>query len=104
MLVTSKYTKSAKGQDCQIRIPGVCNFNPETTVLAHLNGGGMGMKALDIHGSYACSNCHDAVDGRLGYPVDGAFCLIERYALEQAHFEGVLRTQQIMIKDGVLKL
>ena len=27
--------KAAKGQMCQIRIPGSCNHNPETSVLAH---------------------------------------------------------------------
>lgn len=27
--------KAAKGQMCQIRIPGYCNHNPETSVLAH---------------------------------------------------------------------
>ncbi|WP_157795538.1 nuclease domain-containing protein, partial [Escherichia coli] len=27
--------KAAKGQICQIRIPGYCNHNPETSVLAH---------------------------------------------------------------------
>ncbi|VEI70653.1 82 prophage-derived uncharacterized protein ybcO [Serratia quinivorans] len=27
--------KEAKGRDCQVRMPGICNFNPETTVLAH---------------------------------------------------------------------
>lgn len=27
--------KEARGRDCQVRLPGICNFNPETTVLAH---------------------------------------------------------------------
>lgn len=27
--------KTARGRECQLRVPGVCNFNPETTVLAH---------------------------------------------------------------------
>ena len=57
----TKYTKSARGQDCQVRLEGICNFNPETTILAHLNGGGAGMKHLDIHGAFCCSSCHDAV-------------------------------------------
>ena len=35
----SKYTKSARGQACTVRSP-VCNGNPETVVLAHLNGAG----------------------------------------------------------------
>lgn len=27
--------KEARGRECQIRIPGVCNGNPETVVLTH---------------------------------------------------------------------
>ena len=94
----SKYTKSARGQECQVRIPGVCNFNTETTVFAHLNGGGMGMKHLDIHGAYACSNCHDALDGR---DRKHGLSWLER---EQLFFSAMVRTQQIMVKEGVLKL
>ena len=37
----SKLRKSAKGQLCLVRLPGVCNHNAETTVLAHLGGAGM---------------------------------------------------------------
>jgi hypothetical protein len=28
-------TKQARGRACTVRIPGVCNFNPDTSVLAH---------------------------------------------------------------------
>lgn len=93
----TKYTKSARGQDCQIRVPGICNFNNETTVFAHLNGGGAGMKHADIHGSYSCSDCHDTVDGRH----KTNYLQME---LEWMHYEGMVRTQQIMINNGVLKL
>lgn len=60
----SKLRESARGADCLIRIPGVCNFNNETTVLAHINGAGMGIKADDSEASFACSDCHSAVDGK----------------------------------------
>ena len=62
---SSKIRQSAKGEDCQVRIYGACNGNPETTVFAHLGGGGMGMKSNDIHGAYCCSGCLDVVDGRV---------------------------------------
>ena len=65
----SKLRESAKGQHCMVRLPGVCNGNPETTVLAHLNGGGMGMKQSDLLGAFACSACHDAVDGRVDHRI-----------------------------------
>ena len=63
----SKLTESARGQECHVRIPGVCNGNPETTVLAHLKPTGhgtMGGKPPDICGVFACSDCHDVIDGR----------------------------------------
>lgn len=63
---------SAKGEECTVRISGVCNFNPETTVWSHypLNDGakGMGTKSLDVIGAYCCSSCHDVVDGRAPRP------------------------------------
>lgn len=91
------YTKSAKSQQCQIRIPGVCNGNLETTVLAHLNGAGIGMKGLSIHGAYACSDCHDEVDRRTAYFDDYD-------EVRLWHLEGVIRTQKIMIDEGILVL
>ena len=57
----------AKFKECQIRIPGTCNFNPETTVLCHNRRGlhfGIGQKPPNICGSWGCSSCHDVVDGR----------------------------------------
>lgn len=91
----SKYTKSARGQECQVRIPGICNGDNQTVVLAHLNGGGIGTKHLDIHGSYSCSNCHDAIDGRIK-------TYLNKEKRDLYHLEGVIRTQQIMIKEGIL--
>lgn len=63
---------SARGEECTVRIEGVCNFNPATTVWSHgpFNdaGKGMGIKGLDVIGCYACSACHDVVDGRATRP------------------------------------
>lgn len=61
---SKKLRDSARNQDCMVRIPGICNFNPETTVLAHVAKGGMGQKGNDYHATFACSNCHDEIDGR----------------------------------------
>lgn len=54
----------ARGQDCQAQIPDVCNFNPDTVVSAHRNGGGMGTKNPDFLVAWCCSACHDYIDGR----------------------------------------
>jgi len=64
----SKIRQSARGEDCTIRIPGYCNFNPDTTVLCHPNthraGKGERLKAEDALAAYGCSDCHDIVDKR----------------------------------------
>jgi hypothetical protein len=93
----SKLRKAAKGQMCMVRIPGVCNFNPETTVLAHLGGAGMGAKSHDMHGAWACSECHALVDGRINlamFPADD---------LKLMHLQGVIRTQEELLKMGLIE-
>lgn len=66
----SKVRESARGEDCALRFPGICNFDPATTVFCHSNrisdGKGMGMKAKI--GAYGCSACHDVLDGRAPRP------------------------------------
>lgn len=68
MIRSKKVTRSAQGQPCFLQLPGICNFNWETTVWAHLNGAafgkGAGVKAHDIAGFPACSDCHFAYDQR----------------------------------------
>ena len=96
----SKIRKSARGQQCQIRLVGICNHNPETVVLAHYRMAGtcgMGMKPSDIQAAYACSRCHDASDGRLKTEYT-------HEELQTAFADGVMRTQQILIKQGLLKV
>jgi len=97
-MAKNKIRESARGEDCQVRIPGICNFNPETTILAHLNGGGMGMKNPDYQGAYCCSNCHDAIDLRR---YKARYCYD---TLKLFHLEGVIRTQEILRKKGLIKI
>lgn len=100
MSKSSKIRRSAQGQDCTIRIPGVCNGNPETTVLCHLPGGGMGAKRHDIHGAYGCSSCHDAIDGRSTHYIGSVGDSEARLDF----LEGVMRTQEILLRDGLIKI
>lgn len=91
--------KEAKGRECQVRLFGVCNFNSETTVLAHYRMAGltgMGQKADDRFGAWACSACHDAIDGRIKTEY------YDKTELRLAHCEGILRTQQILQREGKL--
>ena len=72
-----------------VRIPGICNGNYETTVLAHyrLAGtSGAGMKPDDEQGAWACGACHDAIDFR----TKSAYT---RDEIRLMHAEGVFRTQ-----------
>ncbi|EIV2912444.1 DUF1364 domain-containing protein [Serratia marcescens] len=93
----SKLTKEARGRECQVRIPGVCNFNPETTVLAHYRLAGTcgtAIKPDDTQAAWACSACHDEVDRRTR--------LIDANDARLMHAEGLMRTQEILRKEGKL--
>lgn len=94
-------TKSARGQDCQIRLEGICNGNPETTVFAHLNGAGMGTKHIDIFGAYACSACHAVVD-KLP-TVNHCTSFEDAINLLKFH-EGVFRTQKVLLEKGLITI
>ena len=87
----SKLRKAARGMPCQVRVPGICNGNPETTVLAHyrLNTGGA-LKPDDTQGAWACSACHDLVDGRTTTK------LYTHDEIRLMHAEGVFRTQEAL--------
>lgn len=99
----SKIRTSARGEQCLVRLPLICNHNPETTVLAHGNGSaydkGMWMKARDYQAAYACSACHDVYDGRVPIPRDSG---LTRVDVELAFAEGVLRTQRKLEEKRLL--
>lgn len=90
-----KLRQSARNKECQVRIIGICNGNPEAVVLAHLAGGGMGRKKPDLFGAFCCSNCHDVIDGRVSTMYDKQY-------LELAHRQGVERTQAIWLSEGLI--
>lgn len=92
--------KLARGRECTVRLVGICNRNPETTVLAHfrLAGvSGMGIKSPDLLAAFACSSCHDAIDRRAHMDLD-------RDYVRLAHLEGVVRTQAELLKLGVIHI
>lgn len=90
--------KEAQGRGCMIRLPGICNHNSETVVLAHVRMAGisgMGIKADDLLGAWSCSACHDAVDRR-GYPD------LDKDYVRLAHLEGVIRTIAQLRKENIV--
>ena len=93
--------KAARGQDCTLRIPGVCNFDPDTTVLCHSNnladGKGMGLKAPDTEACFGCSACHDVLDGRRPRPEWLSYNML------LGAFEGAkARTHDILRRKGLM--
>lgn len=87
--------QQAADRTCQVRLPG-CQHAP--TVLAHvrLSGiSGMGLKAPDVLGAWACDACHKA------YDVHGSSGM-ERDFVDKSFLEGVVRTQAALVKEGVL--
>lgn len=80
----------AEGRDCQVRLPGVCNGNSQTTALCHfrlVGISGMARKSPDLIGAWACSACHAVIDSTKDCQVQLAF----------AH--GVFRTQATLIAE-----
>jgi hypothetical protein len=57
---------------------------------------GTGLKVPDIFGAWACSACHDAVDGRTQYPYDE----LENYSVLVMFYDGIMRTQNILLQEG----
>lgn len=90
--------KEARGRECQVRLPGICNGNPETVVLAHYRMVGIcgtGMKPDDLFGAWSCSGCHDEIDRRTRH------CDVAEARI--AHLEGVIRTQDALLREGKVK-
>lgn len=93
-----KLTRAARGRDCAVRLPGICNGNPETVVLAHYRMAGIcgtGIKPHNLIGAWACSACHDEIDRRT-----------RRMPVEDArlyHLEGMARTLNTLIAEGAVK-
>lgn len=92
--------KSARGEDCTMRIVGICNQDPATTVWAHSNqsqdGKGMGIKARDVEGCYACSACHEFYDG--GYARYGAARCLAQAIFDMAR----IASQAILKQKGLM--
>jgi len=92
---------SARGEECTVRIVGACNSRPDTVVWSHVpslvGDRGMGLKALDLCGAYACAACHDVVDGRRGLP-PGASAMSVRLDW----FQGHMRSLVLLARKGLV--
>ncbi len=92
----SKIRKSAHGEECQIRIPNVCCFDSATVVLCHKGGAGVAMKSSDIHAAYGCYKCHAVIDG--------AKSEFTQDEIKLMFYDGMVRTQIILIEKSLIKI
>jgi len=97
----SKITASARGEQCQIRLPLICNFNPETTVWAHPNKPNKpkGGKLPDALGAYACFACHAVYDRQIPIPKESR---LTRVDVENAFWEGHARSFIMLQEKGLI--
>ena len=70
--VDQRIRESARGEDCTVRIPGVCRAHPDYTIWSHAPlgaaGKGGGLKALCLCGAYCCTACDAVIDGQAPLP------------------------------------
>lgn len=96
-------TKSARGKDCEIRIPGYPHLR-ETVVHCHLSAGGvssgMGLKSHDLLGARGCYDCHRVVDNR---DLTAEERELDREWVRDRFHEGIVRTLRLLIKEGVVE-
>ncbi len=99
MAKQSRLTKSARGQECSLHIHPYCNGNNETTVLAHINSErkGWGIKSPDHFAVFACSECHDVIDGRRKTDIDDA-------EIQRCILRGLYGTWLVWIDMEIIKV
>jgi hypothetical protein len=85
--------KYAEQKPCLIRVPQVCSFVPEQTVLCHVRMSGisgMNLKVPDLLAAFGCAPCHAYVDANHD---DSELRLLQ----------GVMRTQAYLIERNIVK-
>lgn len=95
---------SARGKECQVRYVGICRRDPKYTIWSHARWGaqlgdggkGMGTKADDLAGAYACTACDAAFDQMIG--ARG----LTREELDLDWLLGHLRSLGILQRDGLV--
>ncbi len=94
-------TQSARGRNCTVRLPGVCNRDCSTTVFAHISGirFGHGVGHKTRFGAYCCSACHDVLDGRVRRP-EG----MTKIESKLYHLEGVIETLAILNNENLVRI
>ena len=96
----SKIRLSARGEECTVRIIGVCKGDPAYTIWSHCRHGaagkGKGIKALDVAGAYSCTACDAAYDQMAGVPH------MTRDEVDLDWFHGHVRSLVILSEKGLI--
>ena len=92
----------AEGQECQVKLYNVCNYDSMTVVACHLSehafGHGYSVKADDCCIAYCCSDCHDVIDGRVPTPDH-----LTSEEVKLRLYGACINTFRLLCRDGVLK-
>ncbi len=86
--------RHARNKPCQVRLVAICSGNAAETVLAHVRLAGVsgaGMKSPDLLGAWACSRCHEVTEREK-----------RDDKIMRAYYEGVIRTQNMLIEAGLV--
>jgi hypothetical protein len=102
LLRSEKLMRSAKGEDCLVRIPG-CPSDPEMTIWSHYRGSaggkGRGIKSTEIAGAYACTYCDAVYDGQRPRPAG-----MSKEDVDLAWLEGHIRSLVRLGAKGLVKV
>lgn len=97
----SKIRDSARNEECLVRIQG-CPGNPEMTIWSHYRGSaggkGLGIKAIDPAGAYACTYCDAVYDGQRRPPSGWT-----RQDVELAWHDGHIRSLVRLKEKGIIR-
>ena len=97
MIKSKKLRDSAKGRDCELRLIGSCNHNSDTVVLCHIGHDiGTAMKCNDTMAVFACSSCHDVIDGRVSYDIKA------NPNIQEDMLRALESTQDYWLREGLL--
>lgn len=98
----SKIREAARDEDCLVRLPGVCCFDPAKSIWSHAKwasgGKGRGLKAIDLAGAIACTSCDAVYDGQAKPPPG-----MTRDEIDLAWFHGHLRSLVRLKEKGIIK-
>lgn len=85
---------SARGEECLVRLPGVCTHDSAMTIWSHYRGGAGGkggaLKADDLAGAYCCTACDAVYDGQRP-PPDGMTYADVVLAWHEGHIRSIVR-------------